>query len=262
MFASQQAALTPEFRLVTWDARGHGSTRDERLPFTYWTCARDALTVLDQLGVERAVVGGIAQGGFIALRTALLAPERVAALILISTDAHEPTTGELVNARRFLDKWHDDSTRPALAEHLAHWLIGPDDRYRAVWVKHWLSHDAHATEVAAGALHNRDSVLERLPEITCPTLVIHPTRSAVPRAHARTLAARIPDARYLEIENARQTANMTHPAAVNTAIREFLRDQAISRTLTRTHSGPRASGLAARAGQREGRVAEVHSRPS
>ncbi|MEV6771400.1 alpha/beta hydrolase [Nocardia sp. NPDC051030] len=227
MFASQQAALTPEFRLISWDARGHGRTRDEGLPFTYWTCARDALTVMDQLCVERAVVGGIAQGGFIALRTALLAPERVSALILISSEAHEPTVGELDNARRFLDKWTEDKPRHALAEHLARWLIGDDDWYRAVWVKRWLARDPHATEIAAGALLSRDSILDRLPEITCPALVIHPTRSGVPRSHARELADRLPDARYVEIEGARQTANMTHPVAVNAAIREFLRDRAM-----------------------------------
>ncbi|WP_280427584.1 alpha/beta fold hydrolase, partial [Nocardia brasiliensis] len=63
MFAAQMAALAPEFRIVSWDARGHGRTRDEGLPFTYWTAARDALTVLDHVGAERAVVGGTARGG-------------------------------------------------------------------------------------------------------------------------------------------------------------------------------------------------------
>ncbi|WP_280390529.1 alpha/beta fold hydrolase, partial [Nocardia brasiliensis] len=63
MFAAQMAALAPEFRIVSWDARGHGRTRDEGLPFTYWTAARDALTVLDHVGAERAVVGGTAAGG-------------------------------------------------------------------------------------------------------------------------------------------------------------------------------------------------------
>ncbi|MFI6870084.1 alpha/beta fold hydrolase [Nocardia sp. NPDC050406] len=234
MFASQQAALTPEFRIVTWDARGHGRTRDEGLPFTYWTSARDVLTVLDQLGVRRAVIGGTSQGGFTALRTALLAPERVAALILISTEAHEPSERELENARRFLDKWYKNGPRPALAEHLAQWLIGEDAWYRAVWVKRWLSRDWHATEVAARCLLGRDSVLDRLPEITCPALVIHPTRSGVSRAHARELADGLPDVRYLEVEGARQTVNMTHPSVVNSAILEFLRDQAVSRALAHT----------------------------
>ncbi|MFF2552551.1 alpha/beta fold hydrolase [Nocardia sp. NPDC058058] len=232
MFASQQAALTPEFRLVTWDARGHGDTRDEGLPFTYWTCARDALSVLDQLGVERAVLGGISQGGFIALRTALLAPERVSALVLVSAEAHEPTATELDNARRFLDKWQDDASRPALADHLAHSLIGEDKWYRSVWVRHWLDRDPHGTEIAAGALLSRDSVLDRLAEITCPTLVIHPTRSGVPRSHARTLADRIPTARYLELDGGHRTVNMTHPAAVNSAIQDFLRDHITPRPLS------------------------------
>ncbi|MFI1915160.1 alpha/beta fold hydrolase [Nocardia sp. NPDC020380] len=226
MFASQDAALTPEFRLVSWDARAHGDTRDEGLPFTYWTCARDALTVMDQLCVERAVLGGISQGGFIALRTALLAPERVAALILISTEAQEPTAQELANARRFLDKWHDEPLRPALADHLARNLIGDDDWYRGVWAKHWLTRDPAALTVAAGALLERDSLLDRLSEITCPALIIHPTQSGIPHTHALELAARLPDARYVEVEGARRTVNLTHPVAVNSAIREFLRDQA------------------------------------
>lgn len=232
MFASQQTALTPEFRMVTWDARGHGSTRDEGLPFTYWTSARDALTVLDQLGVERAVVGGISQGGYIALRAALLAPDRVAALVLISSEAHEPTPAELANARKFLDKWHEDGPRPMLAEHLARRLIGDDDWYRSVWVKRWLERDPHGTEVAAGALLGRDSILARLSEITCPALVIHPTRSSIPHAHARQLAEGLPTARYVEIEGARQTANMTHPVAVNTAIRDFLHDHVVPESRT------------------------------
>ncbi|MRH88745.1 alpha/beta fold hydrolase [Nocardia sp. SYP-A9097] len=232
MFTSQQAALTPQLRLVTWDARGHGDTRDEGLPFTYWTCARDALSVLDQLGVEKAALGGISQGGFIALRTALLAPERVSALVLLSTEAHEPTAAELGNARRFLDKWQEDGSRPALADHLAHSLIGDDEWHRSVWMRHWLTRDPHATEIAAGALLSRDSILDRLTEITCPTLVIHPTRCGIPRAHARELADRLPDARYLEIEGARQTVSMTHPVSVNNAIRDFLRETVIPRAVT------------------------------
>ncbi|NNH71970.1 alpha/beta fold hydrolase [Nocardia uniformis] len=232
MFASQRAALTPEFRIVTWDARGHGRTRDKGLPFTYWTSARDVLTVLDQQGVRRAVVGGTSQGGFTALRTALLAPERVAALILISTEAHEPSDLELENAKKFLDKWYEDGPRPALAEHLAQWLIGDDAWYRAVWVKRWLARDRYATAVAAGCFLTRDSILDRLPEITCPALVIHPTNSGFSRAHARELAERLPDSRYLEVEGARQTVNMTHPVTVNAAILEFLREQAVSRALT------------------------------
>ena len=230
MFAAQATALQPNFRVVSWDARGHGRTRDTGLPFTYWTAARDALTVLDHLGIEQAVVGGTSQGGFSALRTALLAPERVSALILIATEAHGATPQELQTSRRFLDRWHEPAIRRALADYLAQWLIGDDPSHRAVWVERWLAQDPHATEVAAGCLLGRDSILDQLPEITCPALVIHPALAALPRAHATEMARGLVDSRFVEIAEARQAVTMTHPTEVNSAIRAFLRDTMVMRT--------------------------------
>src|SRR3954454_18251750 len=84
MFAPQVDALAGEFRCITWDERGFGET-EAGAPFTYWDSAEDLLGLLDHLGVQSAVVGGMSQGGFVALRAALLAPERVRALVLIDT---------------------------------------------------------------------------------------------------------------------------------------------------------------------------------
>jgi len=225
MFASQQAALAPEFRIVAWDARGHGRTKDQRLPFTYWTAARDALTVLDSIGAERAIIGGTAQGGFTALRTALVAPERVAALILISTEAHGPTLGQSTATQRFLDEWHDRSSREEAAGRLADWLIGDDTWYRDIWTRRWVG-DAHSgLDAAVGCLLGRDSVLDRLREITCPALIIHATQSGIAGARARTLADGLTASTFVEIDGARLAVTMTHPEPVNTAISRFLRDR-------------------------------------
>lgn len=236
MFASQTAALAPEFRIVSWDARGHGRTRDQGLPFTYWTAARDALTVLDHLGAERAVFGGTAQGGFTALRAALIAPERVSALILIGTEAHGPTEQQSTATRDFLDEWYDEDSRRAAVNRLAHWLIGDDDWYRAIWTKRWLGREREGIEVAAGCLLSRESVLDRLGEITCPVLVVHPTDSGIPADRAERLVRDLRGATYVEIEGARLAVTMTHPAPVNHAIRQFLRDTVAprrTRNLTR-----------------------------
>ncbi|MEU7764803.1 alpha/beta fold hydrolase [Nocardia sp. NPDC049190] len=223
MFAAQMAALTPEFRIVSWDARGHGNTRDEGLPFTYWTAARDALTVLDHLGAERAVVGGIAQGGFTALRTALIAPERTSALILISTEAHGATPEQSRATQRFLAKWYDDGSREQAVHQLASWLIGDDEWYRSIWTERWLVRDRNGIEVAAGCLLSRDSVLERLSEITCPALVIHATDSGITRERTQQVAHGLAGATFVEIADARVAVTMTHPEPVNHAIRQFLR---------------------------------------
>lgn len=238
MFAAQQAALTPEFRIVSWDARGHGRTRDQRLPFTFWTAARDALTVLDHIGVQRAVVGGTAQGGFTALRTALLAPERVAGLVLISTEAGGLSREQSTATLRFLDLWYDEAERERAAQQLARWLIGDDDWYRAIWTKRWLSQGSRDIEVAAGCVLARDSVAERLGEITCPALVIHATRSGITRGRARELALGLPDSTYLEIDGATLAVTMTHPELVNPALSRFLR----AHTAVRPGPSARPSG--------------------
>ncbi|WP_433599631.1 alpha/beta fold hydrolase [Nocardia sp. CA-135953] len=227
MFASQMAALAPEFRIVSWDARGHGRTRDQGLPFTYWTAARDALTVLDHLGAERAVFGGTAQGGFTALRTALIAPERVSALILISTEAHGPTPEQSTATQKFLDEWYGDDSRQEAVEQLAYWLIGDDEWYRAIWTKRWLVRDREGIEVAAGCLLGRDSVSDRLSEITCPALVIHATDSGIARERTQQLAADLTASTFVEIAGARLAVTMTHPDPVNHAIQQFLRERSV-----------------------------------
>src|SRR5579863_2963011 len=95
MFDRQVTALAPQYRVITWDERGHGATRATG-EFTYWDSAADVLALLDQLGVERAVLAGMSQGGFLSLRAALTARDRVRALVLIDTQAglEDPATTE------------------------------------------------------------------------------------------------------------------------------------------------------------------------
>src|ERR1700722_9085146 len=64
MFNPQVAALAGEFRCITWDERGFGQTEASG-PFTYWDSADDALALLTYLGVERAFLVGMSQGGFL-----------------------------------------------------------------------------------------------------------------------------------------------------------------------------------------------------
>ena len=61
MFADQVAALSGEFRCITWDERGFGQTA-ATAPFTYWDSADDALALLTHLGVEQAFFVGMSQG--------------------------------------------------------------------------------------------------------------------------------------------------------------------------------------------------------
>jgi pimeloyl-ACP methyl ester carboxylesterase len=72
-------ALTSVMNLISIELLGHGQTRvhDTKTHWTYWDTAIMNLQVLEKLGVQRFFVLGTSQGGWITVRMALLAPERV-----------------------------------------------------------------------------------------------------------------------------------------------------------------------------------------
>src|SRR5213593_2111603 len=77
--------LARRYRLVLVDNRDAGASDEARGPYGTADMATDALGVMDHLGIERFHVVGASMGGAIAQHLALLAPTRVAALVLLST---------------------------------------------------------------------------------------------------------------------------------------------------------------------------------
>jgi len=73
-------------RVVLYDARGHGesSPAETRSAYEYADLAADAVAVLDELGIERAVLAGASMGAHTAARVALESPGRVAGLVLVT----------------------------------------------------------------------------------------------------------------------------------------------------------------------------------
>lgn len=69
--------LTDKMNLLAIELLGHGKTRTKSENFTYWDTAIMNLQVMEALGVKKAFVLGTSQGGWITVRMALLAPDRV-----------------------------------------------------------------------------------------------------------------------------------------------------------------------------------------
>ena len=74
-YANKQ--LTDKMNLLAIELLGHGKTRTKSENFTYWDTAYMNLQVMEALGVNKAFVLGTSQGGWITVRMALLAPDRV-----------------------------------------------------------------------------------------------------------------------------------------------------------------------------------------
>ena len=96
--------LTPQFRVLRMDARGHGASEATGDDYSMALLARDAATVLDAAGVDQAVVCGVSLGGMIAMQLALDAPHRIAGLVLACTSAAMDPDAWETRRRTVVDK--------------------------------------------------------------------------------------------------------------------------------------------------------------
>ncbi len=224
MFAAQVDALAPEFRVISWDERGFGETEFDWQPFTYWDSARDCLGLLDHLDIDQAVLGGMSQGGFLSLRAALLAPERVRALVLIDTQAGVEDPERLPQYRQMRETWLQVGPVDELANAIADLIIG-DPELNAVWIEKWRKLDRESMKEPGECLFTRDDITDRLGEIACPAIVFHGTADrSIEIELAEQLCSGLPGCRgVVRIEGAPHASNLTHPDEVNEPLLEFLR---------------------------------------
>ncbi len=222
MFAPQVEALRDTHRVVTWDERGFGLTEFDGEPFTYWDSAADCLGLLDHLGVERAVLGGMSQGGFLSLRAALTAPDRVRALILLDTQAGGEDPEVMDAYRQMIDTWVEVGPIDELAETVATIIIAEPDT-NAEWIAKWRQLPKEQMREPGDCLLGRDDITDRLGEITCPALVVHGTDdTAITMDRAEALADGLSGADGVVPVGGAHAANLTNPAPVNAAIVTFL----------------------------------------
>lgn len=224
MFAPQVEALRPEFRVICWDARGFGDTDFDGKPFDYWDNARDCLALMDSLGLHRAVVGGMSQGGFCSLRAALLAPERVRALVLIDTSAGAEDPDQVELYADMIDAWVNVGPGEELARIIAGIIID-DPVLDDIWIAKWKARDRALLAEPGRCLLERDDISDRLGEITCPALVLHGTEDgAFSMDVAEALAAGLSgSAGVVPIVGAAHASNLSHPDQVNPPLLAFLR---------------------------------------
>ena len=225
MFDPQVAALAPEFRVITWDERGFGATR-ATAPFTYWDSATDVLGLLDHLGIERAVLGGMSQGGFLSLRAALQAPDRVRALVLIDSQAGLENPESVPAYEQMEQIWLEQGPEPVQDVVAAIILGEPDGPVDyAPWFAKWATIDREETQFAFRCLVDRDDITGRLGEISCPALILHGTAdAAIPMERAEAVRDGLAGpATLVPIDGGSHAANLSHPEPVNAAIADFLR---------------------------------------
>ena len=90
MWDEQAGPLTRHFRLLRYDRRGHGKSGAPKGPYTMERLGRDALGVLDGLGIQKVNWCGLSMGGMVGMWLGANAANRIDRLILSNTAAHFP----------------------------------------------------------------------------------------------------------------------------------------------------------------------------
>lgn len=225
MFDHQVAALRDRWRCIAWDERGHGQTETTSDAFTYWDSGKDLLGLLDHLGVDKAVFAGMSQGGYLSLRAALTAPERVRALVLIDTQAGVEDPAKLPGYDQLLDAWTaPDGPPQEVLDIVAGIILGQSYEGTADWQERWRAMPKERVRQVYETLRTReDDVMARLGELTMPAIVIHGEHdAAIELDVARKLAEDLPDGEFVAVDGAGHAANLTHPEPVNEALERFL----------------------------------------
>jgi 3-oxoadipate enol-lactonase len=231
MWREQVASLAALGRVLSFDLPGHGRT--EVPPrFTLEEHADALADALEDLGVRRAILVGLSWGAMISLRVALRRPALVSALALLDTSAEAETA-----YRRA-----EYAVLAALARHVGRtdWLVrsriaprmfAPETLRHREDLVDWLAATVRAAPMlgldrALVAVASRTSVLERLPEITAPALVLCGREDqGTPPVHSQRLAAALAEARLEWIPRAGHLSCLEAPDAVNAALGPFVRER-------------------------------------
>jgi len=216
MWKGQIAPLGRKHKLVIWDMRGHGKSDypADQNEYSEEKTVADMAALLDAVGAKQAIVGGLSLGGYMSLAFNATHPERVKALLIIDTgpgykkdDARE---GWNKNALRTAERYEKEGLGQ---------LEGASAERRTAQHR-----DATGLARAGrGMLTQKNArVINSLPDIKVPSIVIVGEKDTPFLAASDYMAAKIPDCEKAVIPDAGHAANIDNPAAFNAALEKFL----------------------------------------
>ncbi|MEH3159581.1 MAG: 3-oxoadipate enol-lactonase [Sphingomonas taxi] len=216
--------LTRRFRVLRIDTRGHGASDAPSGDYSLAMLAADMVAVMDAAGIARAAIAGVSLGGMIAMQLALDHVDRVTALALICTSATMDSgawADRIATVRRegtqaIADLAMGRFLSPGFAS--AH----PD---RAASLRRGLIAMADQGYAGAGAAIRDMALIDRLPSITVPVLLIAGNRDlSTPFAgHGQRIAAAVAHAK-VEHFDAAHLAPIEAPEALAGSLLAFLGD--------------------------------------
>lgn len=226
MWDSQWGPLRERFRLLRYDARGHGRSAVPPGPYQLEQLGEDVISLLDALSIGRAHFCGLSMGGLTGLWLGIHAASRIDRII-IANSAAKIGSAELWEAR--IQSVHDGGMSSIADSVMARWFTADFRRAESAQVAStraaFVATPALGYANCCGALHEAD-LRSQIENIKLPALIISGSQDmATTTAEGRVMARQIPGARYLELDSA-HLSNIEQSARFNQAVTEFLTGEA------------------------------------
>ncbi|MBB6096510.1 3-oxoadipate enol-lactonase [Povalibacter uvarum] len=225
LWASQIPVWSQRFRLLAVDLPGHGASKP-RPHINSVEAYADALAqLLLRESIQTASIVGLSLGGMIAQAFALSFPERVRSLVLSNTSARTPPAMQDIWSKR-MQQAVQHGMEHQVAPTIERWFT-PRFTERAPLHVARIARMIRSTSlegyVAAIEAIQRLDLLDRLPELSMPALVItgRLDPAATPQI-AETIAGKLPDSRLTVIEDAAHLSNIEQPGAFVESVGAFL----------------------------------------
>ena len=224
-------------RVIAFDKRGQGLS--DHGPYTVEDVAADAVAVLDAVGVERASVLGVSEGGTASAMLAATYPERVSALALYGSYARIARGEDFpegIPIERLQQTWGKLLGGWASSESLELFAPGRSDdpELQDFWARMLRAGISPSNRRTIGEMYISLDVRALLPGITAPTLVLwREGDRLIPPSLSRVVAAGIPDARGVELPGAEHLFCIGDTTSMLDQIEEFLTGRRASRQTER-----------------------------
>ncbi len=230
MFESQVALLTPHYRILTWDMRGHGLSQPLGGTLSYQNAANDLVALLDHLEIEQAILAGVSMGGCAAQEVVFHHPKRVSALVLAGCPCVTIAAPKSVifMSRIFLGIAHllpENILKHQIANSTNTTVPSTVPAVRA-YIRESAKQISKQTVVAMyravlNGFHDEPGY-----QINHPFLLMHGDHDSPPiQAQAPLWAKRDSNCRYKIIPEAAHNANQDNPAVFNQLLQDFLVEQ-------------------------------------
>ncbi len=224
----QIEALCGRYNVVAVDLPGHGRSPVLSQPWTFDALARLLAALIETVADRPVHLAGLSFGGMLAQTTALARPDLIRSLALLGTASTFPepvrvamrARAAIIRAQGMaavlgssLERWFSADTRtrrPDLIERVTRTILADDPTTQAdIW------------DLIASL-----DVMDRLPEIACPTLLLVGEQDAsTPPKASTAMAERLPNARMVVIPEAAHIVTLEKPLAVNRELMLFLGEQ-------------------------------------